>query len=308
MRYLLTLFILFNTAFSFGQKKNSNDAFVKQQPVPHKAVNDFSKLLTLSERTTLELDLSGYLIASGNAVVFISLDSLTDPKTKKQYTIEEAALLYFNTWGIGDSIKNNGVLLMVSRNPRKVRIQVGKGLETVLTNDDCQKIIDNKLVPNFKKGLFFTGINEAVKDIKFLLDKQSAVIDRSSTTYTVTTEESFVDKHRRASNIVTGIIVVVFIGVIAMMGYFILVAISKFRNKVAAGSSGLYANRQGNNFIASDDSHVYDSGNSGSSSNDNASFAAFSSSPSIDSSSSSPASCDTSSGGSSDGGGASGNW
>jgi uncharacterized protein len=170
MRTLLFLTVFLCSIFSFAQKKKQTQPFVRSLPVPHQSVNDFSKFLTVSEKQWLEKELVDYRVRTRNAIVFISLDSLTDPKTKKQYTIEEAALLYFNKWGIGDSIKNNGVLLMASRQPRRVRIQVGTGLEAVLTNDICQAIIDEKLVPNFKQGLFFTGIKEAVHAIENKLD------------------------------------------------------------------------------------------------------------------------------------------
>jgi uncharacterized protein len=109
----------------------------------------------------------------------VTLESLTDPKTDKEYTIEEAALAYFNTWGVGDKEKNNGVLLMVSRNPRKVRIQVGTGLETILTNESCQQIVDNNLVPNFKEGLFYTGIIEAVTAIENRLDNPATALQQA---------------------------------------------------------------------------------------------------------------------------------
>lgn len=311
MRYTLTLFILLFSVFSFAQKKKTTDPFVRPLPVPHKAVNDFGKFLSASERTTLEIELANYQATSGNAIVFISLDSLTDPKTKKQYTIEEAAFLYFNTWGIGDSIKNNGVLLMVSRSPRRVRIEIGRGLETILTNSKCQTIIDDRLVPNFKKGLFFTGIKEAVTDLRSLLDNPPAAATEQpgTTDYTVINESSNVVTKR--SSAIFGFSGTFFVITIGLMIFFmvraIIIEVSK-RSSGMGNRSSSNSNRQNNNFIASDDSHLHDSrNNSGwSSGNDNAS-SSFSS-PSMDSSPSSSPSSDTSSGGSSDGGGASGSY
>lgn len=315
MRYTLTLFILLFSVFSFAQKKKTTDPFVRPLPVPHKAVNDFGKFLSASERTTLEIELANYQATSGNAIVFISLDSLTDPKTKKQYTIEEAAFLYFNTWGIGDSIKNNGVLLMVSRSPRRVRIEIGRGLETILTNSKCQTIIDDRLVPNFKKGLFFTGIKEAVTDLRSLLDNPPAAATEQpgTTDYTVINESSNVVTKR--SSAIFGFSGTFFVITIGLMIFFMIRAIIIEVRKRSSGMGNRSLsnnNRQNNNFIASDDSHHRDRNDSGwSSGNDNAvsSFSSSmdSSSSSVDSSSSSSSS-DSSSGGSSDGGGASGSY
>jgi uncharacterized protein len=180
MRYLLILSLLLCNFFSFSQEKSS---FVKKLPVPHKAVNDFGRFLTSSERTTLEIELKSYLKRTSNALVIVTLDSLTDPETKKEYTVEEAALAYFNTWGVGDKEKNNGVLLMISRSPRKVRIQVGSGLDNILTNENCQEIIDNNLVPNFKEGSFYTGIKEAITAIEQRLDNPAPAAQQATASY-----------------------------------------------------------------------------------------------------------------------------
>jgi uncharacterized protein len=175
MRHLLLLYLLLCSVFSFSQTP-----FVKKLPVPHKAVNDFGRFLTSSERDTLETELKHYLKRTSNAIVVVTLESLTDPETEKKYTIEEAALLYFNTWGVGDKVKNNGVLLMVSRNPRRVRIQVGTGIETILTNQTCQEIVDNNLGPNFKQGLFYPGIKEAIVAIEQRLDNPPAADQKNA--------------------------------------------------------------------------------------------------------------------------------
>jgi uncharacterized protein len=109
----------------------------------------------------------------GYSVVIISLPKLSD-KNGTQFTIEEVAQRYFNKWGIGDSIKNDGVLIMLSKEPRRVRIQTGSGMATLLTDDDCQNIIDSSIVPAFKAGLYFTGLKEAVKEIETVIANNEA--------------------------------------------------------------------------------------------------------------------------------------
>ncbi|OQP47521.1 hypothetical protein A4H97_08525 [Niastella yeongjuensis] len=183
MRYFLIVALLLYSSLSFSQQKETGSSFVKKLPDPQKAVNDFGRFLTSNEKDTLELELKDYLKRTSNAIVVVTLESLTDPETEKEYTIDEAALLYFNAWGIGDKAKNNGVLLMVSRNPRRVRIQVGTGLEAILTNATCQQIVDNNLVPNFKEGLFFAGIKEAVEAVQQLLDNPPAAEQQAMAQY-----------------------------------------------------------------------------------------------------------------------------
>lgn len=300
--------MLLCSVFSFSQKKKTTHPFVKLLPVPHKAVNDFNKFLTASERDTLEKDIAAYSASSGNSIVFISLDSLTEPKTNKQYTIEEAALLYFNTWGIGDSIKNNGVLLMVSRNPRRVRIEVGRGLDDILTNSVCQTIVDDKLVPNFKQGLFFTGIKEAVADIIYRLNHpptQAAEEPAAPVTYYEVNDNP--QDNSQWSTVMAGIGVVVFLIIFGMVILFRGRRILGGARSIVGGFGNFLSSammfRRKNSGVSADDSSV---SNNDWSPNDNAAAAVSSfdssppSSPSIDSS--------PSGGGISDGGGASGSW
>jgi len=315
MRYLLTLVVLLCSFFSFSQKK-TKDAFVKLQSIPHRAVNDFNKFLTASQRDSLEKELAGYRAETGNSIVFISLDSLTSRRTKKQYTIEEAALLYFNTWGIGDSLKNNGVLLMVSRKPRRVRIEVGKGIDDILTNSICQTIIDDKLTPNFKQGSFYLGIKEAVSDIKQALDNPPAAETATPAESNYTVEYDVIRPHNYWLGVITGIGLLIGVAAIVSFGFVVLKAVLESKRSTGAGnrSRSSMAYQRSNNVSSADDSPVYrsDSNNDWPSSNDNAiaSVSSFdsSSSSSSDSSSSSSSDSSSSSGGSSDGGGASGDY
>lgn len=302
MRYILFLCVLLCTTFSFAQKKKTAIPFIRPLPVPHHTVNDFAHFLTVEQNGSLEKELSGYRARTGNALVFISLDSLTDARTQKQYTIEEAANLYFNKWGIGDSLKNNGVLLIMSRSPRRVRIEVGKGLEPVLTNDICQQIIDDKLVPNFKKGTFYQGIKEAVAAIEQNLDNPPvAAAEPDIPNYSYQEETASTQTEESSAGGVFGMAAAVFVSLIVL----IIIWVQRQAGRVGGLFSGTGFRRAGIDNSFAEPSFTDNSSDSSSwSSNDN-SVAAFSS-PSFDSSPS--PSSDSFSGGSSDGGGASGSW
>ena len=73
-------------------------------------------------------------------------------------SIEDYANRLFRTWQIGQAKKNNGVLLLVAPNERKVRIEVGYGLEGILTDAVASTIIRNAIVPAFKSGDMAAGI------------------------------------------------------------------------------------------------------------------------------------------------------
>jgi len=71
----------------------------------------------------------------------------------------------FNQWGIGQKGKNNGVLILVFTEDRKVRITVGKGVESVLPDDECQRIITECMAPLFRIGDYGGGIDKSISAI-----------------------------------------------------------------------------------------------------------------------------------------------
>jgi uncharacterized protein len=79
--------------------------------------------------------------------------------------IETYANELFRTWKLGEAKNNNGVLLLVAPNERKVRIEVGYGLEGTLTDALSKVIISNAIAPRFKSGDFGGGITRGVEDI-----------------------------------------------------------------------------------------------------------------------------------------------
>ncbi len=81
------------------------------------------------------------------------------------YEIEEYGYQLGRAWGIGQAGKNNGVLLIVAPRERKVRIEVGYGLEPVLTDALSALIIQNEILPSFREGYFERGIERGVDAI-----------------------------------------------------------------------------------------------------------------------------------------------
>ncbi|MGA7432269.1 MAG: TPM domain-containing protein [Xanthobacteraceae bacterium] len=88
--------------------------------------------------------------------------------------IETYANELFRTWKLGQAQKNNGVLLLVAPNERKVRIEVGYGLEGTLTDAVASVIISSAIVPRFKNGDFPGGIERGVGGILDVLGGDTA--------------------------------------------------------------------------------------------------------------------------------------
>lgn len=89
-------------------------------------------------------------------------------------TIETYANGLFRHWGLGQAEENNGVLLLIAVDDRKMRIEVGYGLEGTLTDVLAKLIIDNTIVPQFRSGSFEAGIRLGVDDIIAVLEGNEA--------------------------------------------------------------------------------------------------------------------------------------
>lgn len=84
-------------------------------------------------------------------------------------SVEDAGLSLANRWRLGQSGQDNGVLLLVAPNDRRVRIEVGYGLEAILSDQRAQAIIDETIVPAFSSGQYATGIERGAEAIRTLL-------------------------------------------------------------------------------------------------------------------------------------------
>jgi uncharacterized protein len=84
-------------------------------------------------------------------------------------SIEVYANRLANRWALGQKYRNNGVLLLVAPTERRVRIEVGYGLESTLTNQVAQEIIDQTIVPRFRVGDLAGGVANGVGDIVAVL-------------------------------------------------------------------------------------------------------------------------------------------
>jgi uncharacterized protein len=108
----------------------------------------------LSASTISELDemLAQHEHTSGEQVVVVTLDSL------QGHSIEDYGYQLGRYWGIGQKGKNTGALLIVAPHERKVRIEVGYGLEGKLTDAISRVIIESKITPQFRSGDFNAGV------------------------------------------------------------------------------------------------------------------------------------------------------
>lgn len=137
-------------------------------------VVDGAALLKPDEKAAIEADLAALETKSSDQVVVVTLPSL------QGYEIEDFGYQLGRKWGIGQAGKDNGVLLIIAPNERKVRIEVGRGLEPIMTDLMSRIIIENGILPEFRAKRFGDGIRAGVRDIKdTLLGDAEAVKERA---------------------------------------------------------------------------------------------------------------------------------
>lgn len=119
-------------------------------------VNDTARLLSPAAAARLDARLAEFEHSDSTQVVVLTIPSLEGEP------LEDYAVKVAQAWGIGHKGTDNGVLLLISKNDRKVRIEVGYGLEGRLTDALTGRIIDNVIVPAFKAGNFDAGVESGV--------------------------------------------------------------------------------------------------------------------------------------------------
>lgn len=209
-KYLLVIFlgVLF-VQIAHAQRSRS----VASQDKIKTYVTDKTGTLTSTQLKSLESKLAAFEKETSNQLVVWMEPSLDGNSVEdRSYDLAEQN-------GIGQKDKNNGVLLYIAKNDRKLRIEVGYGLEGALTDALSSQIIRKEITPQFKKGNFFEGINAGV----------DAIIQATKGEYTAEEESS--------DEPLGGICCIPF-PVIVFLVIFLFVFIIPIFNRIFRGSKG----------------------------------------------------------------------
>ena len=152
----------------------------------HGFVNDYAGLLSQDGIDSLEKKLSSYEKQTTNEIAIAIIETL-DGQDIAQYAPQ-----LLMKWGIGKKESSNGVLIVLSKNERKVFIATGYGVEATLTDAICKRIIENYFVPNFKSGNIYAGLDQGTDAIiKILTGELKAEQLSGETSNTLSAGEAF---------------------------------------------------------------------------------------------------------------------
>ena len=149
--FLQLLICLFITQISFAQYT------IPEIPKLQTSVYDYANVLSPEEKVQLEEKLIRYSDSTTTQIVVITIESLQGED------VSQLATKWGQTWGIGGTAKDdNGVVILVAKDERKIAINPGYGLEDRLTAGIGGEIIRNIIIPEFKAGSYYKGLDKGV--------------------------------------------------------------------------------------------------------------------------------------------------
>lgn len=134
-------------------------------------INDYANILSPREEQSLDNYLAGQETKTTSQVVLLTIPSLENEN------LEEYSIRVAQTWRLGTDKYDNGVLLLVAMAEKKIRIEVGYGLEAILTDAKSGYIIRNYIVPEFKQGNYPQGIANGLTAICGLISAEFEISD-----------------------------------------------------------------------------------------------------------------------------------
>lgn len=149
--FTLVLFLFTNLLMAQGD--------FPERPNPPKLVNDFTNTLSSAEQTALERKLVAYNDSTSTQIAVVLLGSVG------QYDISDYSFQLGEKWGIGQEGKDNGLLILAAMKDRKVFIATGYGMEGAIPDALARRIVDNVIVPSFRREAYYEGLDQAASMI-----------------------------------------------------------------------------------------------------------------------------------------------
>ncbi len=155
---ILTCTVLFLFVInSFAQ--TYNNIKVNPRSNPPTAVNDFANIFSPQEKIALETKLATFFKTTSNEILIVTVNSLSDNN------VEDVAYAYGKAWKPGNKTKDNGAIILLSMEPRKIRIEVGKGLEGALPDGLAGTIIRQEIIPLLKQNQYFAAFDKGTSAV-----------------------------------------------------------------------------------------------------------------------------------------------
>jgi uncharacterized protein len=168
-------------------------------------VNDYANILTASQRDSLETVLRGAGEKTSSQVALLTVTSLDGE------VLEDFSLRVAEQWKLGQEEFDNGVLLLVAMAEKKMRIEVGYGLESIVTDLKSGYIIREIIVKEFKRGRYYDGIHNGLQAVTGLITKEFQITPQQLERY---------KKSQRRTKPLGSVIFMIVMALIMLSGFF----------------------------------------------------------------------------------------
>jgi uncharacterized protein len=158
IKYIVFVVLIFLQINLFAQADKYHAA-IPDVPSTPVLVNDLGDMLTPAEEQLLETKLEKFNTETSNEIAVVTVESLGDLE------VSQFANELGRKWDIGKATKRNGVLVLISKNDRKINISPSDKLQGVLPDVICSRIIRENIIPNFKNKHYYAALNEATDNI-----------------------------------------------------------------------------------------------------------------------------------------------
>tara|TARA_R110001583_G_scaffold130277_2_gene282030 strand:- start:1046 stop:1855 length:810 start_codon:yes stop_codon:yes gene_type:complete len=146
--YSLLFAAIFVVQIAFGQFT------IPAKPTLQTSVYDYANLFSSSQKTFLEQKLIRYSDSTSTQIVIATIDNIGGDE------ISLTGAEWAHKWGIGQEKEDNGIFILLAKEERRITIQTGYGIEHLLTDAFSRRIIENIIIPEFKKGDYYSGLDK----------------------------------------------------------------------------------------------------------------------------------------------------
>lgn len=160
MRSIFVAFITVLVCFFSCKSKETSNFTTLPKNINQEVVHDLATIFNTSEKQALTNKIIAYEAQTTNEIAILTIDSISPYQEPLKYARDVS-----NLWGIGKKQSNNGLLLLFSMHDRQMAIATGYGTEKILTDEICQEFITTILIPKFKTGDYFEGVNTCLDNI-----------------------------------------------------------------------------------------------------------------------------------------------
>mgnify|MGYP005835525945 CR=1 FL=1 len=136
-------------------------------PQPVGYVNDFAGVMDEVSKARITEIAEALREATGAEIAVVTVDTIAPYASIEEYSIELAT-----KWGIGKRGEDTGILFLLAMQERKVRLEIGYGLEGIIPDGLAGQIIDRSVLPSFKDGLYGTGLLKGVEAVSGIIAKE----------------------------------------------------------------------------------------------------------------------------------------